>query len=142
MYFLIKREYKDRAFFFPFSLTKSPHLCSVIRKLIGTLPQTFPDSNINMKNINFSQEYLRSSDNLFKINSLIQEISTDPVVLECVIQDLMESNDYSLEEVVDSYIGAIEEDLLVIKEAMIERVSEMQSSGLYDNDEEEEEEED
>lgn len=95
-----------------------------------------------MKNVNFSQEYLRSSDNLFKINSLIQEISTDPVVLECVIQDLMESNDYSLEEVVDSYIGAIEEDLLVIKEAMIERVSEMQSSGLYDNDEEEEEEED
>lgn len=90
----------------------------------------------------FSKEYLRSSDNLFKINSLIQEISTDPVVLECVIQDLMESNDYSLEEVVDSYIGAIEEDLLVIKEAMIERVSEMQSSGLYDNDEEEEEEED
>lgn len=90
----------------------------------------------------FSQEYLRSSDNLFKINSLIQEISTDPVVLECVIQDLMESNDYSLEEVVDSYIGAIEEDLLVIKEAMKERVSEMQSSGLYDNDEEEEEEED
>lgn len=54
----------------------------------------------------------------------------------------MESNDYSLEEVVDSYIGAIEEDLLVIKEAMIERVSEMQSSGLYDNEEEEEEEED
>lgn len=117
-----------------------PHLCSVIRKLIGTLPQTFPDSTNKMSTTNFSQEYLTSTNNLCKINSLVQEISTDPDVLECVIKDLMESNDYSLEEVVDEYIGAIEEDLLIIKEAMKERAAEMLSSGLYDDDEEEEEE--
>lgn len=93
-----------------------------------------------MSTTNFSQEYLTSTNNLCKINSLVQEISTDPDVLECVIKDLMESNDYSLEEVVDEYIGAIEEDLLIIKEAMKERAVEMLSSGLYDDDEEEKEE--
>ncbi|MCD7939836.1 MAG: hypothetical protein LUH50_07015 [Bacteroides intestinalis] len=92
-----------------------------------------------MTTTNFSQEYLTSTNNLSKINSLVQEISTEPDVLECVIKDLMESNDYSLEEVVDEYMGAIEEDLLIIKEAMKERVAEMLSSGLYDDDEEEEE---
>ena len=115
-----------------------PHLCSVIRKLIGTLPQTFPDSTNNMRTANFSQEYLTSTNNLCKINSLVQEISTDNDVLECVIEDLMESNDYSLEEVVNEYMGAIEEDLLIIREAMEEVVSKMQSSGLYEEDEEEE----
>lgn len=118
-----------------------PHLCSVIRKLIGTLPKTFPDSTNKMTTTNSSQEYLTSTNNLSKINSLVQGISTDPDVLECVIKDLMESNDdYSLEEVVDEYMGAIEEDLLVIKEAMKERVAEMILSGFYDDDEEEEEE--
>jgi hypothetical protein len=119
-----------------------PHLCSVIRKLIGTLPQTFPDSTNKMRTTNSSQEYLTSTNNLCKINSLVQEISTDDDVLECVIKDLMESNDYSLEEVVNEYMGAIEEDLLIIREAMEEVVSKMQSSGLYEKDEEEDEEED
>lgn len=89
-----------------------------------------------MSTVNSSQEYLTSTNNLSKINSLVQGISIDADVLECVIKDMMESNDYSLEEVVDEYMGAIEEDLLIIKEAMKERVAEMLLSGLYDNDEE------
>lgn len=68
-----------------------------------------------MNNNKFQAEVKKSFECLLKINSLVQEVSSDPKVLKAVIVEMMNNYDADLENVVDNFFSSVENDLFSIK---------------------------